>query len=257
MLYKAVKERILKEGHERKYVSYHEQGQPTKYVPVYRSPSGEEVFEGDATVVRITTKEMPDGEHSRVERECAIEELKDILFARDPIWGMYLPNVDRPDLMNAIKTMAVEADLKLQVGVSLAEKLEADEFYHEFPEAEYVVSFLVDSALKDAIVPLTSLMEYATSWDHSGTTDSVHNFVRTALRGFVADSAEFQAEAARAALALHAKMISHGDYYRDFVGKWAVELLENLANSSGAERDWAREQLQLEDIGKLITNLRA
>ena len=39
-----------------------------------------------------------------MERECTIEELKDILFARDPSWGMYLPNVDRSELTFAVET---------------------------------------------------------------------------------------------------------------------------------------------------------
>jgi hypothetical protein len=242
MLYEAVQEPILKKGYKVKYVSLEQPGRNPKYVPVYRSPNGEEVFEDEAMAPGITIVEVPDVEATRVEREQAITKLTAILLA-EPTLGQVSPVVDWRKFKDAIKGMSFEADLKLEVGASLADKLVADKFYHEFPEAEYVVSFLVESGLKDAIVPLTSLLAYETSWDHSGAEDFVHNLARTTLRKFVAGNPEFQCEAARAALALHADKKGLSDYYRDLRRVWAVELLTGLANSGCPESDWACEQL--------------
>lgn len=228
MLYEPVRERILKKGYR------------VKYVPVYYDPSGKHVFEDEATVEEIAIVEVLGTEPSRSERERAIKKLIDTLFGK-------LPIQDWTKLTDAIKAMALEADLKLQVGISLAEKLVADEFYHEFPKAEYVVSFLVESGLKDAIVPLTSLMAFETSWDHKEAEDFVYDLARETLRKYVADNPDFQYEAARAARELHTQLSGQrlkGEYYRDLVKTWACEVLVGLANSTSEKRDWAREQLK-------------
>jgi hypothetical protein len=265
ILYDAVHERTLRKAYKMKYVPVYRSpsgtevgeveateagidepmlktGYKVRYVPVYRSPSGVVVGEDEATVPGITIVEVPAAEASRAERKRAIDKLTDILFAEYSIFDKR-PIVDWTKLKDAIKAMALEADFKLEVGVLLTKKLVADEFYHEFPEAEYVVSFLVESGLKAAIVPLTSLFKYETSWDHRGAEDFVEDLARTTLRTYVADNPDFQLEAARAALALHAE--AKVPYYRDLVKTWAMELLLGLANSTtSTERDWANERLK-------------
>jgi len=256
-LYGAVHDLILKKGYQRKFVSLRQPGEDLKYVPVYVDSSGKEVFESEATDPGITIIELPGAEPSRAERERAIDKLTEILFAEPSSIHEKRPIID-PRLREAIKVMAVESDLKLKVGVFLTKKLVADEFYHEFPQVEYAVSFLVESALKEAIVPLTSLLTYETSWDHRGVEDFVEDFARTALRKYVVDNFGFHHEAARAALALHAQLSAKAPYYRDLVKAWGMELLVGLANSDSTERDWARKRMkELEAGGNGPANTRA
>ena len=217
-----------------------------KYVPVYIDSSGKEVFESEATDPGITIVELPGAKPSRAERERAIDKLTEILFA-EPSSILEKRPIVHPRLREAIKAMAVEPDLKLRVGVFLAEKLVADEFYHEFPQAEYVVSFLVESTLKEAIVPLTTLLAYETSWDHTGVEDFVHELAQTTLRQYVAHNLDFQSEAARAALDLLQRC--KAPYYTDLAKKWAIELLAGLANSSSTKGDWARERMKELEAG--------
>jgi hypothetical protein len=203
-----------------------------KYVPVYRSPSGDEVFEDQATVEGIAIAEVPGTAATRSERERAIAKLCRILV------GDSSPNVDWAKLKHAIEAMAIEADLKLQVGQRVAATLPA-----ENPDAEYAAKLLLESGLKEAIGPLTELLVYQASWDHTTCCeDGVHDLAMTTLRKFLAEKPEFRYEAARAALALLARQ--DNSFYRDLVRTWAKELLTGLANSATTERDWASEQLK-------------
>lgn len=222
MLYKARHERVLKEGYK------------MKYVPVYRSPSGDEVFEDEATVEQIKIVEVPSTVPSRSERERAIANLSRILLVKP------CPQVDWSQLTQAIEAMAVEADLKLEVGHWVAKRLPT-----ENPDIEInlAVKLLEESALKEAIMPLTNLLEYEASWDHiTCCANMVHGLAQRTLRKFVAYNSEFQYEAARAALEILARQ--NNQYYRDLVKTWAIELLRGIVSTTDPQRDWAREQLK-------------
>ncbi len=234
MLYDLRHERVLKSGYQVKSVSAHQPGHDAKYVPVYRSPSGDEVFEAEATVEGIAIVEMPGVEHSRSERERAIAKLSDILFAQSP------PKVDWSHLVHAIDAMAMEPDLKLKVGQQVSQRLPL-----ENPDLvlDLAVKLLVDSGLNEAIAPLTSLLEYEASWDHmTCCAGMVHGRAQTTLRRFVADNRQFLYEAARTALQLLARQ--NNQWYKDLVKTWAIELLRGLASTTDTKRDWAREQLK-------------
>ncbi len=234
MLYDARPERVLRKGYQVKYVSVKQPGHDVKYVPVYRSPSGDEVFEDEATVDGIAIVQMFSAVPSKWERERAVAKLAQILRACGKIPS---PNVDSFQLKQAIIAMALEPELKLQIGQQEVQSLPS-----ESPDAEFAVSLLADSGLKEAIAPLTKLLVYSSSWDHHTDEDSVHELARTTLRRFLADNSEFRYVAAREALALLGQQ--HVDYYRDTVKIWAVELLVGLTYPTSVHRDWAREQLK-------------
>jgi len=234
MLYDARHERVLKKGYQVKYVPVHQPAHDVKYVPVYRSPGGDYVFEDEATVDGIAIVEVPGAVPSRSERECAIAKLSCILFAESP------PKVDWSQLVHAIDAMAMEPDLKLQVGQQVGQRLPSE---NPDWELNLAVKLLVDSGLKEAIAPLTSLLEYEASWDHmTCCAGMVHGLAQTTLRKFVAHNPQFLYEAARAALELLARQ--KNEWYRDLVKTWTIELLRGLASTTDPQRDWAREQLK-------------
>jgi hypothetical protein len=110
-------------------------------------------------------------------------------------------------------------------------------------ELDLAVKLLVDSGLKEAIAPLTSLLEYDASWDHTTCCAGMaHSVARTTLRNLVANHPQFLYEAARTALEILARQKDEGS--RDLVKTWARELLRELAASTDSQRDWAREQLE-------------
>ena len=119
MLFDARDERVLREGYQVKYVSVERPGHHVKYVPLYRSPSGDEVFEDAATVEGIAIVAVPDTAPSRGARERAIANLSRIYFERFERVRV----VDWSQLKHAIEAMALEADLKLQVARQFAERL--------------------------------------------------------------------------------------------------------------------------------------
>lgn len=229
MLYQARHERVPKEGYD------------VKYVAVYRSPAGEEVFDDEATVERIVIVEEPDSLASRSQREHAIDELSRILVKESAdYFPAPSPVVNRKEVAHAIEAMALEPDLKLRVGRYVAERLP-----HENPEVQRdcAVRLLVGSSLKEAILPLTELLVYQASWDHQTCCeDPVHHLALTTLREFVANDAKLQYEAARAALSLLSRQAS--GFYEDIVKTWTAEILNMLANSASTQCDWAREQLK-------------
>lgn len=234
-LYDARHERVLRKGYQIKYVSVSEPGQKVKYVPVYRAPSGDEVFEDEAMVDGIAIVEIHDTIPSKSERERAIEKLCSILIDKQTHY------VDYKMLKIAIEAMALESDLKFQVGEKIADNLPP-----ENPDADYAVKFLADSALKEAISPLTNLLVYEASWDHvTCCEDSVHDLARTTLRKFIADDPDLYYEAAKVALALFERLDNkYYKYYKDIMKTWAEELLKWLVNSASKYSDWANDQLR-------------
>jgi len=252
MLYDALHEPVLKKGYQ------------VKYVPVYRSESGEVVSEDEATFPGIRIAEVAGAKATAEERDSAIKKLVGIMLKVER--GAWLV-VDTPKLQDAIKAMALEPALKLQVGKLFVQ----DVFPYEF-----AVSLLVDSGLKEAIVPLTKLMTFAwdnrnnTSFlDHSDIPEDVQVSARTALRKLLANTPdpEFRYEAALEAFNIHEElsrqMSAHrvaysynaeksrqvSACYADFLKSWATELLYGLVNST-AWQDWARERLkELEATG--------
>ena len=232
MLYDVRKESVLKDGYQVKYVSIRQPGQETKYVPIYRSPSGDEVYEKEATVENSVIVELPDVTPTRSAREQSIAKLIRILDTE------HLSSIERNQFKHAIDVMSPEPELKLRIGKEWAAGLPP-----ENPDEEYAVSLLAQSGLKEAIAPLTNLLVYEASHDHyTCCEDPVHDLARKTLREFVAGNSEFRYVAACEAIELHDQ--STNDFRRDELLSWAVELLAGLAYDTNVHDKWARNMFK-------------
>jgi hypothetical protein len=96
-----------------------------------------------------------------------------------PLCEERLASADRVQRERLIEGMALEPDLRFEVGQRVANSLPP-----ENPDsADWAVKLLVASDLMEAITPLTELLEYQASTDHATCCgDHVHDLALSALR---------------------------------------------------------------------------